>query len=172
MKYSSRRKFIKSVSLVGLSIPLLKPNLMFGQSNDDLFTFRSPYMEIIMLRNYPQLSSLWIDSLGQSKKGDSPLLPGDNANVKYESVISANSISYRTSGQGIDSLPAWDFIFSDKRIQIVSGESNGVPFNIFINQELNHVTVLGVMKEANKVSLPCLVHLPDMGTFRDRKSVV
>ena len=166
MKYSSRRKFIKSVSLVGLSIPFLKPNLAFGQSNDHLFTFRSPYMEILMQRDYPQLASLWIDSLGQSKKGDSPLLSGENADVKYESVISANSISYRLSGQAFDPLPAWDFIFSDKRIQIVSRESAGVPFNIFINQELNHVTVLGVMKEANKVSLPCLVHLPDMGTFR------
>ena len=166
MKKSTRRNFIKSVSVLGATIPLLKPNEIFGQFNDE-FVFQSPFMKAGMQKDYPQLTSLWIDSLGKNKAAENPLLSGDKINAKYRSETSAKSISYWNENQEKNELPAWKFIFSDKSIQVISEKNgNNEPFNIMVNQELNHTTVLGIMKERNKVSLPCLIHMPDMGTFR------
>lgn len=166
MKTSTRRNFIKSVSVLGVSIPLLKPNEIFGQSND-AFSFQSPFMKAVMQKDYPQLTSLWVDSLGKNKAADNPFINGNKINTKCRSKISAKSISYWNEGQEKNDLPAWKFIFSDKSIQIISERNNHTePFNITVNQELNHTTVLGIMKDRSKVSMPCLIHLPDMGTFR------
>jgi hypothetical protein len=166
MKTSTRRNFIKSVSVLGVSVPLLKPNEIFAQFND-VFIFQSPFMKAVMHRDYPQLTSLWIDSLGKNKTADNPLLSGNKMNVAYRSNLSAKSISYWNKNQKIHDLPAWKFIFSDKNIQVISEKNDAEePFNILVNQELNHTTVLGIMKERSNVSLPCLIHLPDMGTFQ------
>lgn len=171
MKKSTRRNFIKSVSALGAAISLLKPNEIFGQFND-AFVFQSPFMKAGMQKDYPQLTSLWIDSLGKNKAAVNPLLSGNNMNAKYKSKASAKSISYWIEGQEKNDLPAWKFIFSDKNIQIISEKNNHAePFNITVNQELNHATVLGIMKERSKVSLPCLIHMPDMGTFRVTSNV-
>lgn len=165
MKKSTRRNFIKSVSALGAAIPLLKPNEIFGQFND-AFVFQSPFMKAVMQKDYPLLTSLWIDSLGKNKAAVNPILSGNNINAKYRTKASAKSISYWIEGQEKNDLPAWKFIFSDKNIHIISEKNNHAePFNITVNQELDHTTVLGIMKEPGKVSLPCLIHLPDMGTF-------
>jgi hypothetical protein len=171
MKTTSRRKFIKSASVLGLAIPLLNPTQIFGQVND-LFTFYSPFMKVAMRKDLPQLTSLCIDSLGNGKESVSPLLISGNGTKKYRSTISGKSISYHSESQLKESSTAWKLSFSDKSIQIISKKTgDSEPFNIMINQELNHATVLGVMKERNKVFLPCLIHLPDMGTFRVSSNV-
>ena len=79
MKKSTRRNFIKTVSVVGLSIPLLSPEKVFGQLLD-LFAFESPFMKAIMQKDYPQLTSLWVDSLGKNKTAANPILIG-NKNI-------------------------------------------------------------------------------------------
>jgi len=125
-----------------------------------------------MSKDFPQITSLCIDSLGKGKESVNPLLISDNSTSKYRSGISGNSILYHTESQEKDTAPAWKFSFSEKNIQIISEKSgNSEPFNITVNQELNHTTVLGVMKEHNKVAIPCLIHLPDMGTFRVTSNV-
>lgn len=171
MKTTTRREFIKSTLVLGLAIPLLNPTRIFARTNY-LFTFYSPYMKVAMRMDFPQLSSLSVDSMGKDKELVSPLLMGSNMIKKYRSRGSGKSISYHAENQKKDSCPAWNFSFSDKSIQIISNKTgDGEPFNIVINQEINHTTVLGVMKEHNKVILPCLIHLPDMGTFRVTSNV-
>lgn len=170
MKAFTRRNFIKSSSTLGLTIPFLSGEV-FAQSNES-FSFKSPFMNAVMWKDYPQLTSLWIDSLGKNNAGKNPLLVNDKISTKYTSKNSAESISYWTEQQKKNSSPAWKFIFSEKSIRIISEENNNsAPFNITINQELNHATVLGIMKESNKISLPCLIHMPDMGTFRVTSSI-
>jgi hypothetical protein len=160
-----RRAFVKTIFSTGAAFAFA-PSFAFGKKEND-FIFQSPFMKMVMTKDYPELSSFWIDSLGNNKIADNPVLSAGKSIGKYESVISSTSISYRVKGSNDNSLPAWKFIFSDKRIQIISEKNDAAePFNITINQELNHTTVLGVMKEANKVSLPCVIHLPDMGTFK------
>ncbi|MGV8092520.1 MAG: hypothetical protein AB2L24_11730 [Mangrovibacterium sp.] len=171
MQKFTRRKFIKSSSILGVSIPFSGSGGIFDEFNES-FSFQSPFMKAVMRKDYPQLTSLWIDSLGKNKAANNPLLANDKINAKYTSKNSAESISYWTEKSEKNSSPAWKFIFSEKSIRIISEENNQrVPFNITINQELNHATVLGIMKERNKVSLPCLIHLPDMGTFRVTSNV-
>ena len=167
MKKPSRRNFLKSVSVLGITIPVLKSDDIFGNLKRDNFTFQSPYMNAVMPTDYPQLSALWIDSLGKNKVAENPILTDKAPSKKYESKIIDNSISYTLKNQPKNSLPSWMFKYSKKGIQISSENFNDSDsFTIKINQELNHITVLGVMKEAKKVSLPCVIHLPDMGTFR------
>ena len=57
MKTTSRRKFIKSASVLGLALPLLNPNEIFGQQIES-FTFQSPFMKVAMRKDFPQLTSL------------------------------------------------------------------------------------------------------------------
>jgi hypothetical protein len=167
MKMSSRRNFLKSVSVLGIALPVLKTSEVFSLTKGENFTFQSPFMNAVMESDFPRLSSLWIDSLGKSKVAENPILVDNTKIKKYESTVIGNSISYRLKNQPKNSLPSWKFKYSKKDIQISSeNHKDSEPFTIKINQELNHITVLGVMKEAKKVSLPCVIHLPDMGTFR------
>src|SRR5665647_1161428 len=139
MKATTRRNFLKSVSVLGLSIPLLKPNELFGQFGNDSFTFHSPFMNVVMRKDYPQLNALWVDSLGKNKAAENSLLTGDKIKNVYRSAISEKSISYQNEGQEKNSPPAWKFKFSEKSIHISSEKSeNSDPFNITVNQELNH----------------------------------
>ena len=167
MKISSRRNFVKSVSVLGITLPILKTVDVFSQMKGRNFTFQSPFMNAVMQTDFPQLSSLWIDSLGKSKIAENPILLNSAVINKYESIVTENTISYKLKNQSKNSLPAWKFKYSKKNVQISSENfKDADPFTIKINQELNHITVLGVMKEAKKVALPCVIHLPDMGTFR------
>lgn len=171
MKTTTRRKFIKSASVLGLSIPLINPIQLFGQQINS-FKFQSPFMNVAMQKDFPQMTSLCIDSLGKGMTSVNPLLSSNNITTKYRSTASDKSIFYHAENQGKETTPAWKFSFSDKIIQITSGKSvNCEPFNIAVNQELNHATVLGIMKERNSVAIPCLIHLPDMGTFRVTSNV-
>ncbi|MCK9640289.1 MAG: GDSL-type esterase/lipase family protein [Prolixibacteraceae bacterium] len=171
MKTTPRREFIKSASVLGLALPFLNPNEIFGQQIDS-FIFHSPFMKVAMRKDFPQLISLCVDSLGKGKEMVNPLLIGESVIKKYKSTVSEKSISYHPESQEEDSDPAWNLSFSDKSIQIISKKTeDSEPFNFTVNQEINHTTVLGVMKERNKVILPCLIHLPDMGTFRVTSNV-
>ena len=166
MKTTSRRDFIKSVSVFGLYIPLLNPIEIFNQQIDP-FTFQSPFIKVAMRKDFPQLNSLCIDSLGKGMFSVNPLSKSEKITTKYRCTNSGNEILYHTENQEEDTAPAWKFSFSEKSIRITSEKNgNSDSFNIAVNQELNHTTVLGIMKERNKVALPCLIHLPDMGTFR------
>src|SRR3984893_7644730 len=109
MKTSTRRKFIKSVSVLGLSIPLLNHDETFGQFNDS-FTFHSPFLKATMQKDYPRLTSLLVDSLGKNKAGNNPLLVDDEIKNKYRNEISGKSISYWLENQQKNILPAWKFI--------------------------------------------------------------
>ena len=166
MKTTSRRGFIKSASVFGLYIPLLNPIEIFNQQIDP-FTFQSPFIKVAMRKDFPQLNSLCIDSLGKGMFSVNPLSKSEKITTKYRCTNSGNEMLYHTENQEEDTAPAWKFSFSEKSIRITSEKNgNSDSFNITVNQELNHTTVLGIMKERNKVALPCLIHLPDMGTFR------
>ncbi len=106
MKTPTRRKFIKSLSVLGLSMPLLNVDKTFAQLNDS-FTFHSPFMRAGMRIDYPEFSSLVIDSLGQNKVGDNPVLTVSKKKNKYRSKISGKSISYWLQNDQPNSSPAW-----------------------------------------------------------------
>ena len=161
----TRRKFILSISSLGISYALIKPTKILAQNRD--FTFQSPFMGLNMNIDYPGVESLWIDSLGKNKKMHIPLIDSTTKG-SFKGVKKSNlAIQYRLSTQTIKDPAAWEFNFSKKKISIESKFTEGnQPFEIMVSQELNHTTVLGIMIEKNIVQLPCLIHFPDMGTFR------
>ena len=48
-----------------------------------------------------------------------------------------------------------------------SGETNLPPFTLAFNQKANHATLLGLMPPGERrTRLPCVLHMPDMGSAR------
>ena len=66
--------------------------------------------------------------------------------------------------------PVWRVTCSEKVLTLRSDYAAGAeapPFTLTFNQKANHATLLGLMKPGERqMSLPCVLHLPDMGTLR------
>ena len=66
--------------------------------------------------------------------------------------------------------PIWRVTCSEKVLTLRSDYAAGAeapPFTLTFNQKANHATLLGLMKPGERqMSLPCVLHLPDMGTLR------
>lgn len=123
--------------------------------------FKSKYLAMGLSRNAPTFSALSVDSLGQGKVAQNPVLAETNAMAGLE----LDGLNYKLKGQ-----PVWDVACSEKTLTLRSAFAEGVtapPFALTFDQKKNHATLLGLMKPGERrVSLPCVLHLPDMGTLR------
>jgi hypothetical protein len=77
--------------------------------------------------------------------------------------------NYYLYEQKDNALPVWQVIQDEKSFRLISNydaaEIQSFSFNI--SQYANHATLLGLMKsDEQKVSLPAVLHCPDMGTLR------
>ena len=166
----SRRKFIKSTALIGASFPLIGPFQLFERGEND-FTFQSLFMGVKLNNDRPSVKSLWLDSIGKGMASANPILGMTSKSEKKGNFeckhILGNKVSYRLKNQSEETKEAWHLNFGMKSISISSNYINAnESFEILIDQKINHATVLGMMNERNKVTLPCLIHFPGMGTLR------
>jgi hypothetical protein len=138
--------------------------------------FQSKYFSLSLSRDTPAFASLVVDSLGQGKLGANPILGETNAtgSVRFESPGPGKFI-YRSAHGGT----AWRIDCREKVITLESEFPGGEalpPLVLRFNQKLNHATLLGLMKPGERtMPLPCLLHLPDMGSVRitgDRPGMV
>jgi hypothetical protein len=162
----SRRNFIRNASAAGLALGLHPVTKLFAGQQEG-FSYSSDFIKLQLDTQRPRLLRFSTDSLGQGQLALSPLLndQGD-AGPPYISMISDNSIAYMPKG---NEAPAWEFQCAPQRITIQTRWAGGdatPPFPMRFSQKQNHCTVLGAMPEKNRVSFPCLLHLPGMGTFR------
>ncbi len=161
---NSRRQFIRSASVLGISMPFIESFKLFELANEK-FSFKSHFMQVILNEEYTSFEAVWVDSLGNGKSSINPILNNSNKILKHKGKAAGKVISYYPVDNVSD--PDWKVTFTDKTIQLISNfNRDSGPFEMIINQELNHATVLGLMDEKNKVKFPCLIHFPDMGTFR------
>jgi hypothetical protein len=106
-------------------------------------------------------SRFLVDSLGSGRLEHNPVLAETNRVCGLE----LNGLSYRLNGKTV-----WTTEFSDSVLVLRSEAAAGLevpPFTLTFDQKKNHATLLGLMKPGErKMALPCILHLPDMGTLR------
>lgn len=123
--------------------------------------FQSKHLALGLSRTAPAFSRFAVDSLGRGKLADNPVLAETNAVVGLE----LDDRTYRLKGK-----PVWRIGCEEKTLRLRSDHVAGVdglPFALAFQQKLNHATLLGRMKPGERqMDLPCVLHLPDMGTLR------
>ena len=124
-------------------------------------SFSSQYLNLALSPEAPAFTTFALDSLGQGKLLENPVLDTGDA-VKG---IRLDGGVYTLNGH-----PVWRVSFEEKTIRLQSRYVPGVeapPFILTFNQKTNHATLLGLMKPGEmRMQLPCLLHLPDMGSAR------
>jgi len=120
---------------------------------------------------FPRFDYLSVDALGKSKLDNSPLILEDVNEHYFISKAKGTFISYYIEGN--EKTAAWTFILTEKGFNLKSNYvENNVPWEIKFDQHKNHITVLGIIPEKNKIKTPCVMHLPDMGSFKVRSKQV
>ncbi len=126
----------------------------------------TPYYRIALSDRGLFVESLDVDSLGQGKVAGN-LLSGV-AMEKARLETREGRALYRLP-QAADP-PAWEFRFAKKTITLIARHVPGQqspPLALRFDQTRSHATVLGRMKpHVHQVATPCLLHVPDHGTFR------
>ena len=145
---------------LGLSVGL---NTVLANAAD----FQSEYYSLSLSRDTPAFASFVVDSLGQGRLGANPVLVETNTagSVRFESAGPQDFIYRSTRGRS-----AWKINCQKKVITLESEFSGGDALPELVlkfDQKLNHATLLGLMKPGEQtMPLPCILHLPDMGSVR------
>lgn len=132
--------------------------------------FTTPFYRLGLARTAPEVTALCFDSLGKGKLSVNPILSQSAADQAWHVVSSGHEVSYARKSNGKITEAGWTFEFSPQHIVIRSTAQSGVtlkPLEIAFNQVINHATLLGRMAKApRQMRLPCILHLPDLGTAR------
>ncbi|MGC8623647.1 MAG: MGH1-like glycoside hydrolase domain-containing protein [Phycisphaerae bacterium] len=141
----------------------------------DGYKFTTPFYRLGLARTAPELTALCFDSLGKGKISVNPILPQSAADQAWHVTSRAHAITYARKSNGNITDAGWTFEFSPRHIVIRSTAQAGValkPLEITFKQLINHATLLGRMAEApRQMRVPCILHLPDLGTARISCSV-
>jgi len=141
---------------------LLLFHIVVVNGNEAPEDFKSKHLAIGLSRVSLSFSRFAVDSLGQGKLGQNPVLAETNAVTGLELK---ESFTYQLKGR-----PVWRITCAEKSLTLRSDYAEGVapnPFVLTVNQKANHATLLGLMKPGvRRMALPCVLHLPDMGTLR------
>ncbi len=134
--------------------------------------FKSPFIAVGFSRSGPAFECFSVDSLGQGKvEFDPVLLPPmtNQAPVQFERK-SARQFAYRIDVPGGKPAVPWSIEAGEKTLVLRSEFRPGIvlpPLVLMFNQKSNHATLLGRMQPGDRrMSLPCVLHLPDMGSVR------
>ncbi len=131
--------------------------------------FQSQYLAVELAPNRAAFSRFTLDSLGHGRLAANPVLM-EPAAVAVEGLSLIDQSTYTLNGK-----VAWRLTFSEKTIilrsEYVAGETQ-IPFTLSFDQKANHATLLGRMTPGERrMELPCVLHLPDMGSARISCSV-
>jgi hypothetical protein len=116
-----------------------------------------------------------VDALGQGKLGSNPALESTQS-VAGLSFVSRDDRKFAyVAEQGAQTVPAWEIACDEStltlRSRFVPGGSHA-PFLLKFDQKKNHATLLGLMAPGERrTALPCVLHLPDLGSVRVRSNV-
>lgn len=161
-----RSAFIKGSVLAGVGLSVSKLLKAFPANNAN-----SAFLKISPDPQWLRFNFFSIDSLGKNKLRQNISLQEQImiAQVKYKTTSSKNTTCYYLYEQNEKEKPVWEVLIKENSFVLTSNYIKGAeePFMINLNQHENHATLLGIMKgEDGKVTLPAILHLPDMGTLR------
>jgi hypothetical protein len=165
---TTRRNFIQQSVMTGLALGVPDPLSVF--TDDDVFIYKSSYFKIQLKKDRPAFTFFSTDSLGGGMLSVNTILEADSSEGKvYESRSGRHSIDYFSKPKR-SNIPLWKCRASSRSFSLQTrwngSNEDALPFSITFAQKVNHCTVLGKMEEKNVVQFPCVLHFPDMGSFR------
>lgn len=164
---------MKCIALLA-AIACAAPPIVAGELTTD---FQSRFLAIGLSRSAPAFTRFSVDSLGQGKTALNPVLDeGTNIPALHFAANGTRRFVYSTPSPDSGATPGWSVEWGERTLRLRShflGESNALPeFVLAFNQKANHATLLGLMRPGQRqMSLPCVLHLPDMGSVRITGSV-
>ncbi len=138
---------------------LLAPSLALYAAGPD---YQSKHLAIGLSPTRPAFSWFSVDSLGGGKVDQNPVLVETNT-VSAPGLKLGKPFTYTLNG-----TPVWRATCGEKTLTLSSDfVAEAPPFTLAFNQRSNHATLLGLMKSGERrMSLPCVLHMPDMGSLR------
>jgi len=128
--------------------------------------FESRHYRAAVSRTTPAFTHMCVDSLGAARFPLNPVIPDATPAQGLAARVDGNAVAYVTAA----GATAWEVAFAERSITLRSRHADGergVPFTLTFDQTRNHATLLGRMEPGKRdVALPCVLHLPDLGTFR------
>ena len=158
--------FLVLITLPGLAAEVPATNPVPSQPD-----FKSRHLAVAFSRAAPAFTMFTVDALGQGKLASNPVLPMAFSGSSLKFVADqSGTFSYVAESVSAHSSPAWEVVCAEKTLKLhsrfVPGVSNP-PFLLKFDQKLNHATLLGLMNAGERrVALPCVLHLPDLGSVR------
>jgi len=126
--------------------------------------FHSRFLSVGLSRANPGFSFFAVDSLGRGNLASNPVLAETNS-AALQGLELDGRFAYRLNGK-----PIWRITCGEKLITLHADFVPGLeapPLVLEFNQKANHATLLGRMRPGQRqVALPCVLHLPDMGSVR------
>ena len=137
--------------------------------------FQSRHLAVGFSRAAPAFTVFTVDALGQGKLANNPVQPTNLPEGLLKFIAGKpGNFAYLVESVGADPSPTWEVVCGEKTLKLrsrfVPGVSNP-PFVLKFDQKVNHATLLGLMEAGERrVVLPCVLHLPDLGSVRIRSS--
>ena len=126
--------------------------------------FQSRHLAVGLSGNAPTFSFFALDSLGQGKVQQNPVAVETNT-VAMPGLELDGPFTYKLNGK-----PIWRVTCGERTLTLRSdfvSDGEMPPLTLTFNQKANHATLLGLMQPGERrVALPCVLHLPDMGSAR------
>jgi hypothetical protein len=129
------------------------------------FEYSTKFYKIQLSDSAPFIRYLSVDALGKSETGKNT--------IKWQKIPSSveyqlNKISdSKVEINEVSGKKLWSLNFQENNFSVSSystkNEEAGLEFRF--DKDQNNTTLLGKMVDKKKTKLPCLLHLPDMGTF-------
>ncbi|MGC3957793.1 MAG: hypothetical protein QM813_07545 [Verrucomicrobiota bacterium] len=129
----------------------------------------SACLEFSLATNTPAFAGLRVDSLGQGKFGPNAVVVRKHGPElwRLEQVGRTRWMYFAATNVMVGAL--WTIDFTDDRLTLRSRfvkESPSAPFELLIDQKLNHATLLGYQSPSEPaIKLPAVLHLPDQGSL-------
>jgi hypothetical protein len=132
--------------------------------------FKSDFYAVGFDRSAPAFSWFAVDSIGrgQLSLNVARTAAGANGPLKLESS-GHRRFCYVANAPDQKSREVWEINLADKEMTLRSRffeEAPSTPLTLTIDQEKNHATLLGVLRQDGSIRLPAILHLPDQGSFR------
>lgn len=135
--------------------------------------FQSRHLAVGFSRTAPAFSVFTVDALGQGKLTTNPVLQSSPTVTGFEFVSrGSGAFAYVASTTAATNPAAWEIVCDEATLRLrsryVPGASSA-PFMLRFDQKKNHATLLGLMPPGERrVTLPAVLHLPDLGSVRIR----
>ncbi len=133
--------------------------------------FLSQHLALGLAPRSPAFNWFAVDSLGRGEELGNVVLTAKLPAADYRLRRSeGNRFSYVRPAPDGKPVEVWQVEAAEARIKLRSVWKEGepaAPFLLLVDQKKNHATLLGLPgAEPRRIKAPCVLHLPDRGTFR------